>query len=100
MRNPELDVRAINVSWLTLLVCAAILLGTIVGDVLAQTPTVRVNFTSALFLDINIPTGTDAIVQCFDSSGFWFQPQSVQIANPTNAHIIFSTPTTGRCVAK
>lgn len=60
----------------------------------------RVTFTSATLVDMQVTPGPDYLLQCFDGSGFWFQPQSVQVVNSTLIEIKFSTPTSGRCVAK
>lgn len=66
----------------------------------AQVTSFRINFTSASTVDLTVTPGPDYIVQCYDSNGFWILPRSIWQANPTLIEFQFSTPTSGRCIAK
>ena len=92
--------------WLQVL-SAVILVGIIIQlaffpppNVHAQVKAWRQSFTSATLVEMNIDPLSNPIVQCFDGSGFWILPATIQVLDSGLVRITFSSSTTGRCVAK
>lgn len=66
----------------------------------AQAAAWRMDFVNATYVEIHPDPLAGYVVECFDQSGNWYLPKSIQVAGPGLVMVNNSAPMSGYCVAK